>query len=175
MGISVHVFMIFFGNHDNFQCVSLVILIHQWQSILLILTLLKGNCFLNSFSDYYLLVYTAKTAIIYFYQFGQLDSCLYFLIYLLCLTPSLSHFFKDLLFFNIKLFLAMPALVASHRAVAVSRGCSLVAVPRLLIAMASLVAELGLWSVQASIVMVQGLSCPGIWTLLGPEMEPLLG
>ena len=67
----------------------------------------------------------------------------------------------------------MPALVASHRAVAVSRGCSLVAVPRLLIAMASLVAELGLWSVQASIVMVQGLSCPGIWNLLGPEMEPV--
>ena len=110
MGISVHVFMIFFGNHDNFQCVSLVILIPQWQSILLILTLLKGNCFLNSFSDYYLLVYTAKTAIIYFYQFGQLDSCLYFFIYLLCLTPSLSHFFKDLLFFNIKLFLAMLCL-----------------------------------------------------------------
>ena len=38
----------------------------QRQSTLLMLTLLKGNCFLNSFSDYYLLVYTNKTVIIYF-------------------------------------------------------------------------------------------------------------
>ena len=34
--------------------------LHPWQSILFMLTLLKGN-FLNSFSDYYLLVYTDKT------------------------------------------------------------------------------------------------------------------
>ena len=43
--------------------------------------------------------------------------------------------------------------------VAASRGYSLVSVPGLLIAMASLVAEIVLWSVQAS-VAVQGLSCP---------------
>ena len=56
-----------------------------------------------------------------------------------------------------------------HEGFILAAGCVL------LIAMASLVAELGLWSVQASIVMVQGLSCPGIWNLLGPEMEPLHG
>ena len=67
----------------------------------------------------------------------------------------------------------MLALVASHRVVAVSRGCSLAAVPGLLIATASRVAELGLWSVQASTVVVRGLSCPSIWNLLGPEIEPL--
>ena len=55
--------------------------------------------------------------------------------------------------------LGLPA----HRVslVAVSRSYSLVAVPGLLIAMASLVAELGLWRVQASIAVVRGLSCPG--------------
>ena len=49
----------------------------------------------------------------------------------------------------------------AHRVslVAVSRSSSLVAIPGLLIAMASLVAELGLWRVQASIVVVCGLSC----------------
>ena len=51
----------------------------------------------------------------------------------------------------------------AHRVslVAVSRSSSLVAIPGLLIAMASLVAELGLWRVQASIVVVRGLSCLG--------------
>ena len=46
------------------------------------------------------------------------------------------------------------------------------AVPWLLIAVLSLVAELGLWSTQTSIV-VQGLSCPGLWNLLGPGIEPV--
>ena len=136
----------------------------QWQSILLMLTLLKGSCFLNSLSDCYLLVYTDKTVIIYFYQFRQLDSCLYFLIYLLCLTPSLSHFLQRTFFFlNIKLFLGMQGLCccmqglsscSEQRFCSLSSCCAMV-----LIAMLSLVAELGLWSVQASIV-VWGLSCP---------------
>ena len=42
-------------------------------------TIERELLFKNSFSDYYFLVYTDKTVIIHFYQFGQLDSCLYFL------------------------------------------------------------------------------------------------
>ena len=61
-----------------------------------------------------------------------------------------------------------------HTVAAVSRGSSPVPAPGLLIAAASLVAELGLWSVQASIVVVRGyIVAPGIWNLLGPEIKPV--
>ena len=75
------------------------------------------------------------------------------LVSIISLTSFCSLFFT--------LFLAMLGLPA-HRVslVAVSRSYSLVAVPGLLIAIASLVAELGLCRVQASIVVVRRLSCP---------------
>ena len=61
-GISLHLFRIFFSAiMYNFQCASLGILLNLFEIVLLMLILLKGNCFLNSFSDYYLLVYTDKT------------------------------------------------------------------------------------------------------------------
>ena len=53
-------------------------------------------------------------------------------------------------------------------------GYSLVAVQGLLVALASLVAKHGLWSVRASVVVVYRLSCPvacGILTT-GPPGKP---
>ena len=68
----------------NFQCACLVILIISMAKYFINVEIIERELFFfNSFSDYYLLVYTDKTVYIHFYQFGQLDSCLYFLYFLI--------------------------------------------------------------------------------------------
>ena len=67
-------------------------------------------------------------------------------------------------FFLIRLFLACAGFSLLHvgfSVVAESRGSSLVAVHRLLIAVASLVAEHGLWGARASAVSGPGLQSTG--------------
>ena len=67
-------------HHVGLQCARLVVLITSMAKYFINAdTIERELLFKNSFSDYYFLVYTDKTVIIHFYQFGQLDSCLYFL------------------------------------------------------------------------------------------------
>ena len=76
-----------------------------------------------------------------------------------------------LFYFKCVYFWLCWVFIAAHwlSLVAVSRGCSPVAVHGPLIAVASLVAEHGLSGVQAS-VAVHGLSCPvALWNLPSPQ------
>ena len=78
-----------------------------------------------------------------------------------------TWFLKIFLNNFIYLFWAVLSLLCctSFSLVEVSRGCSLVAMLGLLIAVASLGAEHGLWGVQASIVVKHGLSSCSPWAL----------
>ena len=57
--------------------------------------------------------------------------------------------------------------------VSVSRGCGLVTMHRLLIAVASLVAEHRLWDMWASVLVAHGLSCPWLVNLPVPRTKPV--
>lgn len=75
-------------------------------------------------------------------------------------------FFKHYIIFDCAGSLLLVCLVV------VSRGYPLVAVPWLLIAVLSLFAELGLWSMQTSRV-VQGLRCPWACGISYTGIEPV--
>ena len=74
-------------------------------------------------------------------------------------TSSLGHRICCCLFVYFWLCWVLVA-VRELYLVAVSGGCSLVAVCSLLVAVASLVAEHRLWGARASVVAVRKLSCP---------------
>ena len=97
-------------------------------------------------------------------------------------AQSLNHTMQILLILFIYLFLAVLYLCcyAGFSLVATSRACSLVAASRLLIAVASLVAEHGLQGAEAQQLRLTGTRAwaqpqlPGsMWSILRPGIEPM--
>ena len=140
----------------NFQYVSLVILITSMGNYFINVDIIEREFFKFLFRLLFASVYKQNCVIVHFYQFGQLDICLYFFYFLIlldypgsymyCLTPNLSHLFKELMsfyffFLTLNYFLLCCVFFARYLVV-VSRDCPLVAMPWFLIAAVSLVAEL---------------------------------